>query len=337
MNILVIGDIILDQYLRCGVSPRANPEHPAGRVYPIHEWASYLGGAGAVARLLQTMGTTPYLIGLLGLDLAGEAVQRLLRQEQINGSLIHPPFGVTTTKIRVVLDGELQRDRLDLEKVDHSPSGVDKVFEAVVEHFDAVVIQDYAKGACDPQSMQSVLRVAKDWGIPVYVDPPRGWSWACYRGASLIKCNWEEACEQLRMLGEQEESPAGNGCLVVRKLQQFLETPVVMTHGEQGMYLATPGGVTYQRAFGVTQPVDVTGCGDTVLAVMACLLTALVPADRCLKVAAACAAEQVKRLGVQPVLLPAGFRELVEGVRPEGSPEDVHEAGAAVRARSARD
>jgi len=273
-RILVIGDLILDQYV-FGDAERLSPEAP---VPVLREQSRELrvGGAGNVAVFLATLGAKPELIGLCGADAAGESLKKLLAESGVEvGGVIAHTDRPTSTKTRFV--GLAQhRHQQQLLRLDHeiteaiSPAAEQNLLAVIEKRMascSVVCLEDYNKGLLTPNLCAGVIRMAKAAGKPVLVDPAAIKDFARYTGASVITPNRTEAelATGLRMQDVTQEAPRLAGELL-EKLQ--LEA-CVLTLDRHGMYLLEKNSQGQMHSTRARNVYDVTGAGDMVLAMLA--------------------------------------------------------------------
>ncbi len=267
-SILVIGDIILDRYI-WGKVTRISPEAPVP-VVEVTKEDFLLGGAANVAANIKSLGGGVSVIGITGNDRARDVLVRLLEDKGIDSSGVFTDERPTTVKTRVIAHAQ-QVVRFDKE--DHSKinSGLLKKILAFVEHkikkdhIDAIIISDYKKGVISRELVKGVLRLTRQAGLFVAVDPKVG-HFPFYRGVSVITPNLKEASEGSGIEIKDEASLIKAG----RKLLKSLSLEAVLiTRGEEGMSLfmrKKDNIVHYHIPTRAKKVFDVTGAGDTVIA-----------------------------------------------------------------------
>jgi D-beta-D-heptose 7-phosphate kinase/D-beta-D-heptose 1-phosphate adenosyltransferase len=197
--VLVVGDIILDEYLVGEVS-RISPEAPIP-VVRLHEASVTLGAAGYTASHVQHLGGQALLCGVVGDDDAGRQLRGLLRERGIDGSgLAVDRARPTTIKTRVIAQHQ-QMLRIDREKTDPVPasdtSAMLASIERVMPSVDAVICSDYDKGAFTPALIRGLLRAARRSRVPVAVNPKPRLTLG-FRGACVVSLNLAEAAATLK-------------------------------------------------------------------------------------------------------------------------------------------
>jgi D-beta-D-heptose 7-phosphate kinase/D-beta-D-heptose 1-phosphate adenosyltransferase len=272
-RIMVIGDIMIDQFV-IGQVNRISPEAPVPVVKFKHE-EYRLGGAANVAHNIRKLGGSVRLLGVLGLDDAGTQLLAELKRASIDPSDVFSERERTTTrKLRVVTNRNQQVARIDYETDKALSRGiVDKLsalLKSQIVTADVIVVSDYLKGLLNQELLAELLLSAKDHGVPVFVDPKAPHlNW--YSGCSLMTPNHHEAekATGMRIQTEDEARAAAS------TLQTSVPcTSVLITRGEHGMWLtdgSLPGADRVESALPTTarEVSDVTGAGDTVIAMMA--------------------------------------------------------------------
>ena len=272
-KILVIGDWMLDEFV-WGTVDRISPEAPVP-VVKVSRESFAPGGALNVANNIRTLGGTVYPCGLVGRDLRGRMLVRAMRKEGIDTSgAIYDEARPTTLKTRVVAHSQqvVRFDREDLR--DLSREQLKKVLaftEKILPKADAVVIEDYGKGMITPEILTPIVKQAKRFKKPILVDPKEK-HFSYYRGVTAITPNRREA---LSAYGQSEDGRVPELHKVGKKLlKQFSSEAVLMTLGEEGMMLFERNGSITKIPTTAQEVYDVSGAGDTVIAVFAMAISA---------------------------------------------------------------
>lgn len=267
---LVIGDVMLDQFYYGSVD-RISPEAPIPIVRVCDKKIS-LGGAGNVASSIAAFGIQTVLFGMIGDDIAGKLIIEELDKSNIRFSGVIKKELVTTTKTRIV--GKAQQIvRFDEEIVTHIGNEDLEVFKRnfleQVDDTNIIVISDYKKGFCTEELSQFVISEAKKYKIPVVVDPKEV-TWEKYIGATIITPNFSEFCQSI---GHEVTNNEENIELYSRQLiKQYDIDNVLVTRSEYGMTLVNETLVrTFQTE--AKEVYDVSGAGDTVIAVLTVFLS----------------------------------------------------------------
>ena len=305
-HILVIGDLMLDVYLR-GSASRISPEAPVPVVKVSEEWRA-LGGAANVAANASALGARCSMVGCVGPDAAGQELRQELAECGIDDrGVIEARTRPTTVKTRIMARHQ-QVARYDVEIEDDIEEQLaDDLVAAVVKfarEADAIVLQDYNKGVMVPQVVSTAIRLAHDSGKPIVVDP-KFRSFFSYRGATVFKPNLNELSAVLR-----EDIHPDNAAWMTRIREELGCENLLVTMGEDGMALSTTDG-EYLRVPTVARSVyDVSGAGDTVIASLAVALAAGATVPEAAVLANHAAGVEVSKAGVATVS-PDELREVV--------------------------
>jgi len=262
-RILVVGDVMLDRYWFGDVS-RISPEAPVP-VVRMTRTEDRPGGAANVARNAAALGAQVSLLSVIGEDEAGDCLERLLSESEINAHLFRDPALQTTLKLRVIGRSQ-QLLRVDFEKRPQADTLAAKLqtFAELVRDHDLVLLSDYDKGALD--HVDQMIALARAAGKPVLVDP-KGDDFSRYAGASILTPNRGELQGIVGRWRSEEDLKARVDALRAELHLQAL----LLTRSEEGMSLFTDAGVTHEPAR-AREVFDVSGAGDTVIATFAVML-----------------------------------------------------------------
>jgi rfaE bifunctional protein kinase chain/domain len=265
-TILVVGDTILDRYV-WGEVRRISPEAPVP-VVRVQRQTSRPGGAANVAANLRSLGATVSLVGVAGRDSAGRTLRKRLERMGVRVRMAEDADRRTTVKTRIVARSQ-QVARVDREcdaplEVETRDRLRANALEALREA-DAVVVSDYDKGVIDAELLASMLPEAHRRGRPVIVDPKLRHFWR-YEPATVISPNEAEAGRATASeIRTDEDCARAAGDI----LDRLAVAAVLVTRGERGMLLAERGDEPAFIPAVAREVYDVTGAGDTVVAVLA--------------------------------------------------------------------
>jgi D-beta-D-heptose 7-phosphate kinase/D-beta-D-heptose 1-phosphate adenosyltransferase len=298
--ILSVGDVMLDEYV-WGDVRRISPEAPVP-IVEIRGRTHAAGGAANVAAGVIALGGQAYLAGLIGEDAAGRALRDALTEAGVaTEDLVVDPIRPTTCKTRVVAHSQ-QVVRTDHE--DRSPMSAEieaTVIErarARVAGVDAVVVSDYRKGVVTSGLCRAVIEAAGAAGKPVVVDP-KGIDYALYRGATVVTPNLHDAALTANVHVESEADLLE----VARRLSDACDgASLLITRGAAGMSLFE-GAARFDVPTRARSVYDVTGAGDTVVAMLAVALGHGVPLAEAVSLANAAAGVVVGKVGTSTVTL----------------------------------
>ncbi len=315
LRVLVMGDVMLDEFVWGKVS-RVSPEAPVPVVEVTREsW--YPGGAANVARNLKDFAGSVHLMGLTGCDPEGARLRQILTEEGIGiDALGEDPARRTTVKTRIIARHQ-QVVRVDREqKAPPSTAATDAAvarFECLLPDVNAVIVADYAKGFLTQDLADRVSQAVERARKILTVDPtpknPLRWS-----GATAIKPNRAEAFEFAAM----QYSDAGGDPLSDAALLKAAETlvakwspaTVLITLGEQGMLVLEPAKPPYHTPTRAKEIFDVSGAGDTAVALFTLALAAGAGAAEAAEIANHASGIAVGKLGTAPITR----RELLESL-----------------------
>ena len=296
-RVLVTGDAMLDRYW-FGDAERISPEAPVPVVRVVrHE--DRLGGAANVALNIADVGARATLLSVVGDDAAGRRIAELAQARGVGHALQFDPALPTTEKLRIVARQQ-QMLRCDFEAVPTEETLLRHLdrFNIELEQTDVLLLSDYGKGGLT--HITRMLEAARARNIPVLVDP-KGSDYERYRGASMITPNRAE----LKLVVGQWRDEAD-----LTERAQNLRTSLgleylLLTRSEEGMTLY---GATGQLSFPThaREVYDVSGAGDTVIAVTAALWAAGRSVREAVEIANRAAGIVVGKLGTATV----SFEEL---------------------------
>ena len=271
----VIGDVMLDSYY-WGKVERISPEAPVP-VVSVSKKELRIGGAGNVALNLRSLGAEPFVISVFGNDEEGKMLNRLFAGEHINTNYsIHSVSRITTNKIRVIGRNQ-QMLRLDAEVTDDLISTDEAALINRFERFvqeekpDVVILEDYNKGVLSEAVIRVVISVCKENGVITAVDPKRK-NFFAFRGVDIFKPNLKEVKDALNLIAAEPVPHVLNS--IHQQLQQLLHHRIsLITLSEKGIFYMSgdTAGIIPSHLRNIA---DVSGAGDTVIAVAALVYAA---------------------------------------------------------------
>ena len=271
LKVLIIGDLMIDSYTWGRVS-RISPEAPVPVVNVIRR-ESRLGGAGNVVLNIASLGATAVICSVIGDDAPGRELQKIILDSNLSTEgLIVEPGRMTTVKERIIA-GSQQVVRVDSETESSISSSSQKALLAHIKDsisdVDVIIFEDYDKGVLSAELIQSVISMAKENNIPTVVDPKRK-NFFAYKGATLFKPNLHELRDGLGLMPTDFDSD--HLAETVRKFKVSQEfTGVFVTLSERGVYIDFENDQQLIPAH-IRQISDVSGAGDTVISIAACVL-----------------------------------------------------------------
>ena len=296
-RVVVVGDIMLDRYL-IGDTERLSPEAPVPLV-TVEERHAALGGAANVAANVAALGARCFLVGTVGDDGDGAAIRQELAVARLEDRFVLTIAGrPTTSKTRIVARGQ-QIVRID-DEVDSLLEGQDlarltaAAREALADA-DALLLEDYNKGALSPTLILAVMEIARRRGIPIVVDPKYRQFFE-YAGATVFKPNRRELESALGAAVDLK-----NGNVLPDVLTRLKVDNLLITLGAEGMLLVTKDGDLTQIPSIARQIFDVSGAGDTVTAWLGAALAAGATVREAAQLANYAAGVEVGKRGVATV------------------------------------
>ena len=306
-RVLVIGDLMLDRF-RYGSVSRISPEAPVPVLHVRREIAM-LGGAGNVLANIAALGCRCGLIAAVGDDADGQQCAAMIGDLGCDPELLVRVDGRRTTLKTRFISASQQLLRCDEE--DSAPISDDAAdsliarFDAAIDGFNAVALSDYAKGVLDERLLRHVIAHCRARGVPVIVDPKRR-DFAAYAGATVIKPNRAELAAFAGMPcdGARQCDPAA------RRAIAATGAAILLTLSEEGMALFRQGRETLHLHATATEVFDVSGAGDTALAIFCAGLAAGMDMADAAMLANIGAGAVVRKLGTATV----GLSELAAGL-----------------------
>ncbi len=265
-KILVLGDVMLDQYV-WGKVERISAEAPV----PVLEAQSEelrLGGAANVALNIHSLGGTPLLVGVTGADQAGEDLMELLEKKGISASGIQPDPNRGTTRKKRIGAANQQIVRIDYENRDDLSSPIRaKILKKTLQRLqdcDALIIQDYEKGLLAEPLIREVLNAAREQKIPVAVDPKLK-NFQAYEGVDIFKPNYHEF-QAIRATIFDSDEAFFRSAVDLRKELNFKN--LIVTRSSLGMYIFNGDKEPRRIPTYAREVFDPSGAGDTVISAL---------------------------------------------------------------------
>ena len=292
VRLLVVGDIMLDRYWFGEVS-RISPEAPVP-VVRMGRTEERLGGAANVARNIAAIGAKAKLLSVVGEDEAASRIQDLLRADGIEAQLHRDPALTTTIKLRVIgRQQQLLRVDFETEPGNNVLMSLLADFEVRLKDADLVILSDYGKGGL--KHVERMIALTRRTGKPVLVDP-KGDDYSRYKGATLISPNRSEFREMAGRWKNEEDLTER-----AQKLRAELGVDALLiTRSEEGMTLYRQGERLHMPAV-AREVYDVSGAGDTVIAILGVMLAAGATFSEALRLANKAAGIVVGKLGTAVV------------------------------------
>ena len=314
-RIVVVGDLMLDKYLSGSVE-RLSPEAPVPVLLREAERA-VLGGAANVCANLAALGAEVVAIGVIGRDEAGSVLVDLLRAyPKLNTEhLVTDINRPTTCKIRVMSGGH-QMVRIDAESKADITADVEEIVAAAIKdslHWaDVVVLSDYAKGLCNDRVIRTVIDAAASSKASI-IDPKRR-DFSIYRDATLIKPNRRELTDATHLPCETDHQAEAAALAAIGETN----SAILLTRSEHGMSYFERNKKPLHLKTAAQDVFDVSGAGDTVLALAALGTAGKLPVSELMRLANTAAGIVVSKIGTAVV----SARELDEALETESHQSD---------------
>ena len=268
LNVLIIGDVMVDAYLWGNVS-RISPEAPVP-ILTVNKKETRLGGAANVALNVQAMGANPILCSVIGVDHEGVQFLDLLRSQKLSQKgILKSRDRITTTKTRVIGNNQ-QMIRVDEETEEdvhpNESATLLQLISYIIAHdkIDVIIFEDYNKGLITSKLIQKVVELARTKGIPTTVDPKKK-NFMAYKGVTMFKPNLKELREGLKIDFDLNNIAEIQRAISSFRVRQKFETAIV-TLSEKGI-LTNSRKVKEHLPAHIRNISDVSGAGDTVISV----------------------------------------------------------------------
>lgn len=299
-RVLVVGDVMLDKYY-FGEVTRISPEAPVP-INRVSEVTETLGGAANVAHNLALLGCKTFLLSRIGEDYHGENFSRRLSMRRVDGSGIIKTSQPTTTKIRII-SGHQQMLRLDFEDTTEISGDDEKIFlnnfHELLPEVDAVIISDYGKGLCTEKICREVIAECRTQKKIITVDPKSD-DWKKYSGANFITPNLKEFNAVLPK--KIPNSDAEIESVAAEVIEKFDLRGLVVTRSAAGLSLIDGEKISHVKAK-AQEVFDVSGAGDTVIAVFTLALAGALGSEAAAYLANMAAGVVVAKVGTYAVSL----------------------------------
>ena len=292
-KVLVIGDLIVDQYL-WGTSSRISPEAPV-QIVDINRESSLLGGAGNVVNNLQSLGAKVDIISIIGdCDNSNELI-KLFKDIQVNTKYLFTQKNRLTSKKTRIISSQQQVVRYDRESTAEinikSINIILNTFKSIIKMYDVILLSDYGKGVLTDNLTKSLISISNDSGKKILIDP-KGDNYKKYKNAYLLTPNKKEASNATKI--NINDNASLFDAIVKLKSSYSLDVSLI-TLSDKGIAIYDKDFRTYPT---ITREVfDVTGAGDTVLASLGFAIACGVNIDEAVKFSNLAAGIVVSKVG----------------------------------------
>lgn len=274
-RILVVGDVMIDAYLR-GTVTRISPEAPVP-IVNLERTEDRLGGAANVALNLASLGAEPILCAIVGDDRGGKTFSHILDHHGLStDGIVKSADRITTIKTRIIgnnqhllrIDEEVLTNISEQEEIDF----IERIRQLLNTKVDAIILEDYNKGLLTPKVIESIVNMANERTIPVTVDPKKD-NFFAYKNVTLFKPNLKELKEGLGVTSMQVTNRSAFEAAVKELESRLTNAITLVTLSEHGVFIKQEEDKRYIPAH-IRTIADVSGAGDTVIAVATLCLVA---------------------------------------------------------------
>ena len=302
-TVLIIGDVMIDSYIK-GKIERMSPEAPVP-VVNVSGKEERLGGAANVALNIQSLGATPIVCAISGDDEHAKTLEKLFKKNKLaTEGLLKIKNRPTTVKTRIICD-KSHVLRVDEETVKEiSASEEKKLFQKIFsiiekQKISVIIFEDYDKGCITSSLIKAVVKLAAKKNLPVAVDPKKR-NFLAYTDVSLFKPNLKELKEGLKMksLNSKNRAEVEKASELLRK--KLNTGMVLLTLSENGVYVSD-GKSKHLLPAHKRNVIDVSGAGDTVIAVAALCLGAKADSKTLAELANLAGGLVCEKAGVVPI------------------------------------
>jgi rfaE bifunctional protein kinase chain/domain len=270
-TIMVIGDMILDQYIWGNVS-RISPEAPIP-VVDIESESFRFGGAANVAINVKSLGAEVLPIGIIGDDNYGEKIKELLNKDGITiDGLVIDNNRCTTLKTRIIAHNQhvVRIDREEKSEITVKiKNKILNLYNKYLDKVDGIILEDYNKGLFITSLIKEIIRLANEKKKMIFVDPKFEYFFD-YCNVTLFKPNRKEVADRLGIKLDSEESIVNAGEILLDKLQCKY---ILITLGEEGLIIYESGKKWLKIPTYSVKVHDVSGAGDTMIAALSVAMT----------------------------------------------------------------
>ncbi|MEM6811414.1 MAG: D-glycero-beta-D-manno-heptose-7-phosphate kinase [Pseudomonadota bacterium] len=299
-KVLLIGDIMLDRYIYGDVS-RISPEAPIP-VLKIEKEDEILGGAGNVLANLSALGCKTAILGTMGKDATADKIASLIKLlPKTKNTLLRDKDRPTTEKSRFIAQNQ-QILRVDNEMPESIDKAIEnKIFskaEKLISDYDIMVLSDYGKGVLTKSLTQKLIRLANKKNKPVLVDPKSN-DFSKYRNASFITPNRKELSEATD--GAQTKTDKDIEKAAKKIIQDHKIRSVIATRSEDGLSIISHSKKPSHFRTDTIEVYDVSGAGDTVVAVLAASIATKMNTDQMGEIANIAGSIVVSKIGTAVV------------------------------------
>jgi D-beta-D-heptose 7-phosphate kinase/D-beta-D-heptose 1-phosphate adenosyltransferase len=303
---LLIGDVMLDRYV-IGKVNRISPEAPVP-VFLSENSKQVLGGAGNVFNNLISIGVSTTLITAIGKDNFGNQIEKILNKVKKNKVyLFKEKNKQSTVKTRYSVNGQ-QLIRVDEENTNHFSSSANKyilkTFKKELMKHNVVILSDYGKGIFSKKLTSELIKLSNLKNIPIIVDP-KNKDFNLYKNAFLLTPNQLETLQVTNLSCNNDKEATACGKFMINK---FSIKNVLITRGDKGLSYINKSSVTHCPTKKI-EVFDVSGAGDTVLAIISVCIANKLDIKKSLQLANNAAGKVVGKIGTSTIKINELFEQ----------------------------
>lgn len=308
-SVLVYGDYMVDKYIHGDVS-RISPEAPVPVLHVTKkEWK--FGGAGNVAVNLLSLDAKVYAVGFTGEDEDGSWMKNALDKRGADVAYLHQSQQIQTIIKTRITSRNQQFIRLDEERTDPVTEDMEtqilNELPDIIRKVDAVILSDYGKGSVTNRISKEIIRMCKSRTIPIIVDP-KGTDYGKYSGSTICKPN-EKELALVTGSALRDDSDVEKAGMILKEQSEI--DNLVISRSEKGIMLLDAEGTCMNFPTRIQEVIDVTGAGDTVVAMLAVAAAIDIPLKDSCKLANVAAAIVCSKFGAASVSLDELIRNVI--------------------------
>ena len=281
-KIICIGDIILDHYIN-GKVERISPEAPVP-ILMIKNQKYEIGGVGNVAKNIAAIGAKPTLFSLSGNDQSSIIIKRLLKNiKDINNINVHIPNFKTPKKTRFIKDNKhllrVDDESTDFKLINKYKLIILKKLENQIKKNDIIILSDYNKGLLDKDIIRKIINTSIKYNKMIIADPKKI-DLSIYGNVNILTPNQKEMTDAANMKSLNEKSLIKFGKFIIKK---YNVKNLLITRSEKGMLLINSDLIRKFKS-NPRKVIDVTGAGDTVIALIGLMLALKFSVDESIEI-----------------------------------------------------
>ena len=295
INAIIIGDAMIDSYMWGNIN-RQSPEAPIP-IVDIDRYEKRLGGAANVASNIKALGANAILCSVIGANDKG--FYELMKSDKLSAEGILQENRKTTVKTRIISENkhQLRVDEEDVFPISKENEFIEQT-SILMKDADVVIFQDYNKGVLTKSTITSLIKKAKQYNLPILVDPKKNNYWQ-YKGVDLFKPNAKELIESNSTQSISYDIKTLTD-IVSKQRQQLKVKEFLLTLSEKGVFIQNDNNNYLFPAF-KRNVIDVSGAGDAVIATAALALASGLSSENLAQLANLAGGLSCEKVGVNPI------------------------------------